>query len=171
MQPVDVVVLTKNSQHLLDKWLTSIYENVPVKNLIIVDGFSTDGTMKIVKNTDEKHGNIKILTVNGSRAKAREAGIRQVKTDWFMFVDSDVIVSRGWLKRAEKSLKKDVGAVWGENIDVIPNMRSDKRFVKLQSLIARQCFSLRGGMHDTLIPREAVAGVRIPEQLHTYEDE
>ena len=170
MQPVDVVVLTKNSEHLLDKCLASIYENVPVKNLIIVDGCSTDDTMKIVKNTDEKYGNIRILNVNGSRARAREVGIRQVKTDWFMFVDSDVILSRGWLKRAEKSVKKDVGAIWGVNIDVIPNMSSDKRFVKLQSIIARQCFSLRGGMHDTLIRREAVAGIRIPEQLHTYED-
>src|SRR4030065_1419825 len=111
MRPVDVVVLTKNNEHLLDKCLSYIYENVPVKNLIIVDGCSTDDTMKIVKNTDEKHGNIRILNVNGSRAKAREAGICQVKTDWFMFVDSDVILSRGWLERAEKSVKKDVGAV------------------------------------------------------------
>jgi hypothetical protein len=46
----------------------------------------------------------------------------------------------------------------------------DKRFLKLQSLIARQCFNLRGGMHDTLIRREAVAGIKIPEQLHAYED-
>src|SRR4030066_36075 len=170
MQPVDVVVLTKNSEHLLDKCISSIYENVPVKNLIIVDGTSTDGTMKIVKNTDEKHGNIKILNVNGSRARAREAGIRQVETDWFMFVDSDVILSRDWFKKAASQVKPDVGAVWGVNIDVIPNVSRDKRFVKLQSLIARQCFSLRGGMHDTLIRREAVQGIKIPETLHTYED-
>jgi hypothetical protein len=56
------------------------------------------------------------------------------------------------------------------NIDVIPNVSKDKRFVKLQSLIARQCFYLRGGMHDTLIRREAVAGISIPEHLHIYED-
>src|SRR4030065_2262890 len=168
MQPVDVVVLTKNSEHLLDKCLSSIYENVPVKNLIIVDGHATDDTKKIIKNTDEKHGNIRILNVNGSRAKAREAGIRQVKTDWFMFVDSDVILSQGWLKRAEKNVKKDIGAVWGVNIDVIPNMSSDKRFVKLQSLIARQCFSLRGGMHDTLTRREAATGDKNLEKLHPY---
>src|SRR4030042_3361789 len=154
MQPVDVVVLTKNSEHLLDKCLASIYENVPVKNLIIVDGCSTDDTMKIVKNTDEKYGNIRILNVNGSRARAREVGIRQVKTDWFMFVDSDVILSRGWLKRAEKNIKRDVGAIWGVNIDVIPNISSDKRFVKLQCLIARHCFSLRDGSNEPLIFRE-----------------
>jgi glycosyltransferase involved in cell wall biosynthesis len=169
MRAIDVVVLTKNSEHLLAKCLSSIYENVPVKNLMVVDGFSTDGTMKILNKINEKHGNITVLKVNGSRAKAREKGLRQVRTEWFMFVDSDVILSRDWFRKAEKSIKPDVGAVWGVNIDVIPNVKH-KRFLKLQSLIAQQCFNLRGGMHDTLIRREAVSGIKIPEQLHAYED-
>jgi glycosyltransferase involved in cell wall biosynthesis len=169
MQAIDVVVLTKNSAHLLGKCLASIYENVPVNRLIVVDGFSTDSTMSIVNKAKEKHGNVTVLRVNGSRARARQEGLRQVTTDWFMFVDSDVILSRDWFRKAERSIKTDVGAVWGVNVDVIPNLR-DKRFIKLQTLIARQCFSLRGGTHDTLIRREAMEGIRIPEQLHAYED-
>lgn len=169
MEPIDVIVLTKNSEHLLDKCLRSIYENVPVKNLIVVDGFSTDRTLRILNEVSETHGNIKVLKINGSRARAREKGIQQVSTDWFMFVDSDVILGRGWFRKAEKTVKKNVGAVWGVNIDLVPNVK-DKRILKLQSIIARLCFSLRGGMHDTLIRREAVNGIRIPEQLHAYED-
>ena len=38
-------MLTKNSGHLLSESLTSIYENVPVKNLIVIDGYSTDKTL------------------------------------------------------------------------------------------------------------------------------
>src|SRR3990172_185650 len=170
MQSVDVVVLTKNSGHLLDKCFESIYENVPVENLIVVDGYSTDNTMKIVDKTNVKHGNVTVLKLNGSRARAREAGIRQVETDWFMFVDSDVLLTRDWFKKAQRSIKNDVGAVWGVNIDVIPNVSNDKRFMKMQTLIARQCFNLRGGMHDTLIRRDAVKGIRIPQHLHIYED-
>ena len=162
-------MLTKNSEHLLDKCITSIYENILVKNLIVIDGFSTDRTLKIISKTSEKHGNVEVLKVNGSRARAREKGIKQVSTDWFMFVDSDVILGRDWFRKAEKNVKSDVGAIWGVNIDVIPNIK-DKRALKLQSIIARQCFSLRGGMHDTLIRRKAVEGIRIPEQLHAYED-
>ena len=94
MQPIDVVVLTKDSEHLLDRCLASVYENVPVKNLIIVDGFSTDRTLKIINETKETHGNVKVLKVGGSRARAREKGIQHVSTDWFMFVDSDVVLSR-----------------------------------------------------------------------------
>jgi glycosyltransferase involved in cell wall biosynthesis len=169
MQAIDVVVLTKNSEHLLGKCLASIYENVPVKNLIVIDGFSTDGTLKILSEINKKHGNIRVLSVNGSRAKAREKAMRQVSTDWFMFVDSDVILSKDWFRQAEKHVKPDVGAIWGVNIDVIPNVK-DKNFIKFQRLIAQQCFTLRGGTHDTLIRREAVMGVKIPEQLHVYED-
>ena len=169
MQAIDVVMLTKNSEHLLDKCLASIYENVPVNNLIVVDGFSTDRTLKIVDRVNEKHGNVTVLSVNGSRAKAREKGIAQVNTDWFMFADSDVILSKDWFKKAEKNIHSDVGAVWGVNIDVIPNMR-DKHILKLQTIVARECFDLRGGTHDALIRRDLVRDIKIPEQLHTYED-
>ena len=57
MQAIDVVMLTKNSEHLLDKCLVSIYANVPVNNLIVVDGFSTDRTLKIVDAFNEKYRN------------------------------------------------------------------------------------------------------------------
>jgi glycosyltransferase involved in cell wall biosynthesis len=169
MQQVDVVLLTKNSEHLLSKCLSSIYQNVPVKNLIVIDGFSTDRTLQILDKFNEKYGNISLFQMKGSRAKARTEGISRVSTDWFMFVDSDVLLCKDWYKKAQADLASGVGAVWGLNIDVIPNVK-DKRILKLQSLIARQCFYLRGGMHDTLILRKAVEGIRIPEQLHTYED-
>jgi glycosyltransferase involved in cell wall biosynthesis len=169
MQKIDVVILTKNSEHLLDKCLSSVYQNVPVNDLIVIDGFSTDRTLKILDSFGRKFGNVKVLHMNGSRARAREKGIAHVSTDWFMFVDSDVVLSKGWFKRAEETIKGNVGAIWGVNIDVIPNL-VNKQFVNVQRLIAQQCFTLRGGTHDALIRRSLVEDIRIPEHLHTYED-
>lgn len=169
MEPIDVVMLTKNSEHLLTECLESIYENVPVRRLIIVDGTSTDNTLRIMEEFNKKYGNIKIITENGSRARAREKGIQEVETEWFMFADSDVILSKDWFKKAEKYIDKDLGAVWGLNIDVIPNVKN-KLFLKSLALVARECFNLRGGMHDTLIRHELVKDIRIPERLHVYED-
>jgi len=169
MEPIDVVMLTKNSEHLLTECLESIYENVPVRRLIIVDGTSTDNTLRIMEEFNKKYGNIKIITENGSRARAREKGIQEVETAWFMFADSDVILSKDWFKKAEKYIDKDLGAVWGLNIDVIPNVKN-KLFLKSLALVARECFNLRGGMHDTLIRHELVKDIRIPERLHVYED-
>lgn len=166
---VDVVLLTKNSEHLLCKCLTSIYQNVPIKNLIVIDGFSTDRTLEILEKLNRKYGNVLLVQMEGSRAKARTEGIRRVSTEWFMFVDSDVLLCKDWFKKAQSDLASGVGAVWGLNVDVLPNVKN-KRILKLQSMIARQCFKLRGGMHDTLILRKAVEGIQIPEQLHAYED-
>ncbi len=169
MQAIDVVMLTKNSEHLLDKCVASIYENVPVNNLIVVDGNSTDRTLKILDAFNERYGNVTVTIMDGSRAKAREIGIAQVTTDWFMFADSDIILSRGWFREAKENIQGDVGAVWGVNIDVIPNMK-DKRVLRMQTLVANECFGLRGGTHDALVRRDLVADIQIPEQLHTYED-
>ena len=166
---VDVVLLTKNSEHLLCKCLTSVYQNVPIKNLIVIDGFSTDRTVEILEKFNRKFGNVSLVQMHGSRAKARTEGIRRVSTEWFMFVDSDVLLCKDWFKKAQADLADGVGAVWGLNVDVLPNV-TNKRILKFQSLIARQCFKLRGGMHDTLILHKAVEGIRIPEQLHAYED-
>jgi glycosyltransferase involved in cell wall biosynthesis len=169
MEQVDVVMLTKNSEHLLNKCLTSIYQNVPVKNLIVIDGFSTDKTSEIFEKFNIKYGNISFVQLDGSRAKARTEGIRRVTTEWFMFVDSDAVLCRDWHKKAQVDLKDGVGAVWGLNVDVIPNV-THKRILQLQTVVARECFYLRGGMHDTLILAKAVEGITIPEHLQTFED-
>ncbi|MCW4011177.1 MAG: glycosyltransferase family 2 protein [Candidatus Bathyarchaeota archaeon] len=169
MQAIDVVMLTKNSEHLLDKCIACIYQNVPVNNLIIVDGFSTDRTLKILDAANTRHGNVRVISMNGSRAKAREKGIAQVTTDWFLFVDSDVLLSKNWFRKAKECIEDGVGAVWGVNIDVIPSATA-KSILRLQTLIASECFNLRGGTHDTLMRRDLVADIKIPEELHTYED-
>jgi len=44
----DVIICTKNSDGLLEECLTSIYKEIPVCHLIVVDGFSTDRTLEIV---------------------------------------------------------------------------------------------------------------------------
>ena len=169
MEAIDVVILTKNSDHVLDECLNSIYENVPVKRLMVIDGFSTDNTLKIMEKFNGKYGNVRVIMEEGSRAKARERGIKEAETEWFMFADSDVILCRDWFKKAEKYMNSDVGAVWGLNLDIIPNVKN-KLFLKSLALVARECFNLRGGMHDTLIRTDLVKDIRIPEQLHAYED-
>lgn len=169
MQPIDVVMLTKNSEYLLERCVESIYRNVPVNNLIVIDGFSTDRTLGIVDEIQKRHQNVKVFKVKGSRARARKEGIVHVATEWFLFVDSDVVLSKDWYQNACKNIKSDVGAVWGVNIDVIPRL-CDRRFVQMQQLIAHQCFALRGGTHDTLIRSDLVRDIEIPDELHTYED-
>ena len=90
-----------------------------------------------------------------------------VKSEWFMFVDSDVILSKNWFAEAEKLVKDDVGAVWG--IEIWSVLKGSK-LLTLFERVTLKIFEKRGGTHDTLIRRKTVEDIKIPFQLHTYED-
>jgi glycosyltransferase involved in cell wall biosynthesis len=164
---VDVVVLTKNSERMLEPCLASVYRNVPVNRLIVVDGYSTDRTLDIVGKFREEHGNVVVVEDAGTRGSARSKGIKLVKTEWFVFVDSDVTLCDNWYGKATGYLNEDVGAVWGIEIwDGIQKSAVLKLFMK----VTRRIFELRGGTHDLLVRTAAVKDITIPDNLHVFED-
>jgi glycosyltransferase involved in cell wall biosynthesis len=167
MEPIDVAILTMNSERMLRECINSVYKNVPVKNLIIVDGYSTDATANIVKEFQEKYRNVTFVQEKGTRGSARQTAIQLVKSDWFMFVDSDVILSKNWFLEAQKLVKDDVGAVWGIEIW---SVLKEAKILKLFERMTLKIFKQRGGTHDILIRRKTVENINIPYHLHTYED-
>jgi glycosyltransferase involved in cell wall biosynthesis len=167
MNAVDVIVLTKNSERVLARCLESIYENVPVNKLIVYDGYSIDRTLEILKDFQIKYGNIELLKGHGTRGTARQEAIRRVKTEWFMFVDSDVILCPNWFQKATKLVKDDVGAIWGMEIW---SVLKKARLLSLFERINLKVFERRGGTHDLLVRQKAVGNISIPHRLHTYED-
>ncbi len=167
MEPVDVAILTMNSGRMLRECINSVYKNIPVNNLIIIDGHSTDTTADIVKEFQEKYGNVTFVQEKGTRGAARQKAIQLVKSDWFIFVDSDVLLSKNWFAEAQKLVKDDVGAIWG--IEIWSVLR-DSKLLKLFERVTIKIFEKRGGTHDTLIRRTSVEDIKIPYQLHTYED-
>jgi glycosyltransferase involved in cell wall biosynthesis len=164
---VDVVLLTKNSERMLKECVESIYQNVPVNKLIVVDAYSEDKTLQILYQFNKKYHNIKIVFDRGTRATARQKGISHVTTDWFLFVDSDVVLCKDWYKKAQKFITPKVGAVWG--IEVWSTIRHQNT-LKLFLLVTRKIFDVRGGTHDTLILTSAVKDIKIPSNLHVFED-
>ncbi len=167
MDSVDVVLLTKNSERALAKCLDSLYGNVPVNRLIAVDGYSTDGTLSILENFNSKYHNVKVVFDHGTRASARQRGIENVQTDWFMFLDSDVVLCKDWYQKALKFVDSNVGAVWGTEIwSTLKNPSALRLFL----VITRKIFEVRGGTHDTLIRTATVKDIHIPSELHVFED-
>lgn len=164
---MDVVILTFNSERMLKECVQSIYDNVPVGQLIVVDGYSTDKTVSILNQFNKRYGNIKIVFDKGNRATARQKGISYVSTDWFMFVDSDVVLCKDWYKKAQKYIKANVGAVWGTEVwSTIKNPKTLKMFLT----ITRRIFEVRGGTHDILIRTDLIKDIQIPTNLHVFED-
>jgi len=168
LDSIDVAILTMNSGRMLRECINSVYKNVPVKNLFIIDGHSTDSTAEIVKEFQEKHGNVTFIQEKGTRGTARQKAIQLIKSDWFMFVDSDVLLSRNWFAEAQKLIKDDVGAVWG--IEIWSVLRESKKLLWFFERVTMKIFEKRGGTHDTLIRRRTVEDIKIPYKLHTYED-
>ncbi|MCW4001077.1 MAG: glycosyltransferase family 2 protein [Candidatus Bathyarchaeota archaeon] len=164
---IDVVLITKNSQRMLRRCIESIYQNVPVARLIVVDGYSVDGTHRILEDFNRRYGNVKVILDGGTRATARQRGIENVETEWFMFVDSDVVLCQGWYEKAKKYIGPDVGAVWG--IEVWSTITKPKT-LRLFLTTTRKIFEVRGGTHDTLIRSSLMRDIHIPPDLHVFED-
>lgn len=164
---IDVVLLTKDSERKLQECVDSIYHNIPVARLIVVDGYSTDKTLDIIGKFNQKYGNVEVIMDKGTRATSRQKGIEAVHTDWFVFVDSDVVLCRDWFKKAQKYVDDDVGAVWG--IEVWSTI-SNPKTLKLFLITTRKIFEVRGGTHDTLIRKQALKDIKIPASLHVFED-
>jgi len=172
---LDVVLLTKNSlKPCLFECVESIYRNIPVNRLLVIDGGSTDGTLELLR----RYPNVKVIDdKNGTRASARQKGIDAVRTDWHVHVDSDVILCEHWFEKAWKNVGEDVGAVWGV---AVPNEKhyynatyamSKLYHMSLKDLMVRQMRSERYMMHDTLIRTSAVRDIKIPPNLHIWEDD
>ena len=164
---IDVAILTMNSGRMLRECINSVYANLPVNNLIIIDGYSTDNTAEIVKEFQKKHGNVTFIQEKGTRGRARQTAIHMVKSEWFMFVDSDVILSKNWFAEAEKLLSDDVGAIWGIEIW---SVLKDTKVLRMFERVTLKIFEKRGGTHDLLVRRKTVEDIKIPFKLHTYED-
>jgi glycosyltransferase involved in cell wall biosynthesis len=172
---IDVVLLTKNSlTPCLKECVDSIYTNIPVNRLIVVDGGSVDGTLNLL----QKYPDVELIDdIGGTRATARQKGISAVKTEWHIHVDSDVILCKDWFKKAWRLVDENVGAVWGA---AVPN---EKHFfnityamskfyrIGIKELLVKQIRSERAMMHDTLIRTTVVEDIKIPANLHIWEDE
>ena len=173
---IDVVLLTKNSMKpCLPECIASLYKNVPVKRLLVIDNNSNDGTIEFLKHFP----NVKIVQDSGNRATARQLGIELCETEWFMFLDSDVVLEEGWFQAAEKYIADaNIGAIQGATIQNVERNIAD--FEKVMKTVRKWFGGLttrtflepeqRGYTGDILIKAELVKDIRIPTYLDIFED-
>lgn len=181
---IDVIMLTHNSaKPFFEKCLMALKENVPINQLIVVDGNSNDNTVEIIQNV---FSNPKIIFSNHSLAQARKLGISYLETPWFAFIDSDVMVAKDWFKKLSKVITQKTGGIQGT--DQYAN-RSLIRYDKWKknvwrkkithesfepfSIITQDSFKknrFRGLTHNTLIQTSCVRDWDPPTHLNVGED-
>ncbi len=102
-----IIIPARDRVDLLEKLLKSIQEFAPKEiehEVIVID----DGSRQSLEAITEKYGArcIRRETSEGP-AGARNEGARQAKSDRLVFLDSDVIISPGFLETAKKALDSD----------------------------------------------------------------
>jgi glycosyltransferase involved in cell wall biosynthesis len=85
---ISVVIPTLNSARFVGEAIDSILkQSVPVREILVVDGGSTDETPEIVR---AKSGLVQVLSQEGrGRAGARNTGLRRATGDFIALLDSD----------------------------------------------------------------------------------
>jgi GT2 family glycosyltransferase len=107
---VSIIIPTKNRRRYLEDCLKSLVQaNRRPNEIIVVDGYSSDGTEKVVQ-----HYPVKLLRDRGTLTRARNLGLRTSSGDIIAYLDDDVIVDKNWLKHLLSAYSSpEVGGVGG----------------------------------------------------------
>ena len=109
---IDVVMLTNNSNKpYFRRVLNAIKREIPVHHFIVVDNYSTDGTLDVVKQYFKDV--LLVIRTRGSLGYSRYVGMKLVDTEYFAFIDSDVEILSGWFNAAERFMIRYHGKVLG----------------------------------------------------------
>jgi len=128
---ISAIIPSKNNDETLDACLESVVNSLPYdKEVIVVDGHSTDSTPKILAKYRDK---IKVVYDEGKGlGRARNVGVKNAKYDIIAFVDSDVICAKDHFLRILDYFKEhpDVGAVDTDGV----HPRAGTNIQKMESL-------------------------------------
>lgn len=95
---VAIVILNWNGRIYLERFLPSVlsstYDNLKV---VVVDNASTDDSMLFLNNSYPQV-QIVSLDVNFGFAKGYNEGLKQVKADYYVLLNSDVEVEKNWVE-------------------------------------------------------------------------
>ena len=147
--PISIVIPTLNSQNTILKTLASLFEGIEagiVRELIVVDGGSTDETREIVEECGGK-----FISSAASRGYQLKKGVNLAKGDFIFVLHSDSMLEPGWSKIVKKYLNKDAGHYCKLAFDIIHPLASmTSTWANARSLI----FNLPYGDQGLLIPRK-----------------
>ena len=93
---VDVVIPVKTKDSIKNEFLERIRKEIPVNKLIIIEG--------------------------GALSTARKKAYEKVSTEWFVFLDDDVLIGKGWWKTMVSHIDDETGAIGGMIDQVHPHL-------------------------------------------------
>ncbi len=104
---VAIVILNWNGIHFLEKFLPSVFASTYInKRIIVADNASTDNSVLFLK---ENYPQVELIINSGNEgfAKGYNTALKQVKSDYYVLLNSDVEVSPGWIEPILELMESD----------------------------------------------------------------
>ena len=97
MPSLSIVILNWNGKSYLEEFLPSVINYSPEAEIIVADNASSDHSIEFLKT---QFPSIRIIqnTSNGGFAKGYNDALKEVDSDYYLLLNSDIEVSENWLK-------------------------------------------------------------------------
>ena len=96
-----IVIVTYNNRDINLLCLETLFARTEWPNfeVIVVDNASTDGTVELLRELEEKYANLRVIynDRNSGFAPANNLGLAHVSGDCLVLLNNDTVVPRGWL--------------------------------------------------------------------------
>lgn len=108
MKQTAVVILNYNGVHYLEKFLPGVVEHSENAEIIIADNASTDNSVEFLR---ENYPQIQILPLpkNEGYSKGYNDALKQISAKYYVLLNSDIKVTRGWLEPLIDLMESDPG--------------------------------------------------------------
>jgi glycosyltransferase involved in cell wall biosynthesis len=169
-ESIDVVMCTWNSNRFyFRRCLASVKKEVDVHHFIVIDRFSSDGTLEIVRSV---FPDAKIFQTAANLGVARKIGMTYVDTRYFAFVDDDIELSEGWSTKLICLIKggNQIGAVQGSARYFIDYLDKEQRFLLNRRKGLTREITDRGYTYNTVLETDVVRDFDPPHVVHSWED-
>ncbi len=107
MAKVSVVIINFNGRKYLEQFIPSVLASTyPGMELIVADNASTDDSLDFLKT---HHPAIRIIELkrNHGYAGGYNEALKEVKSEYYILLNSDVEVTRGWIEPIIELMEKD----------------------------------------------------------------
>ncbi len=109
--PVTVITTVFNEGHGVIDMLDSVMTgNIVPAEVVVADGGSTDGTLRLLADYARAHPQVKVLTDTGGRSAGRNAAIEAASHDHVVCIDGGCVAEPKWLEEISDPLL--AGSKW-----------------------------------------------------------
>lgn len=175
-----ILIPTYNRKEKLQKVLECVFEQEGISEgelIVGIDG-SSDGTKEFLETFSKSVPNLSFFWIpNSGRSVIRNRLLERAKGDLIIFIQDDIVVTKGWLQAHLEAHQSHEGAVvghmtWYPEMTITPYMRWLENGGPLLSFKGLSDGNETNFWHfymgNISIPRYLIKGIRFDEDLKRY---